>query len=208
MTQHVVTYDGAMTRWEPGARERLAAAALELFVEQGFAATTVPQITERAGLTTRTFFRHFADKREVLFGAEDHLPEVVDAQLMRAPAGMDPMALIEMGLREVANVQFDGLHEYLRTRRSIVRSDSGLRERELRKSLILAEAATAGFRRRGEDELTAALAAHISVTAFDIAIDRWLDDDDPRPLPDIVSETLTRLRSIVGHPERPAGPGG
>ena len=186
-----------MTRWEPGARERLAAAALELFVEQGFAATTVPQITERAGLTTRTFFRHFTDKREVLFGAEDHLPAVVDAQMAQAPVGMDPMQLIEIGLREVANEQFDGLHDYLRTRRAIVRSDSGLRERELRKSLILAEAATKGFRDRGEDELTATLAAHISVTAFDIAIDRWLDQDDPLPLPDIISETLATLRSIT-----------
>lgn len=186
-----------MTRWEPGARERLAAAALELFVEQGFAATTVPQITERAGLTTRTFFRHFSDKREVLFGAEDDLPAVVDAQMRQAPAGTDPMQLIEIGLREVANDRFDGLHGYLRTRRSIVRSDSGLRERELRKSLILAEAASAGFHRRGLDELTATLAAHISVTAFDIAIDRWLDQDNPPALADIVTETLAALRAIT-----------
>lgn len=186
-----------MTRWEPGARDRLASAAFELFVEQGFAATTVPQITERAGLTTRTFFRHFSDKREVLFGAEDHLPAVVDAQMARAPAGTDPMRLIEIGLREVANDQFVGLHDYLRTRRAIVRSDSGLQERELRKSSILAEAAINGFRARGENELTATLAAHISVTAFDIAIDRWLDQDDPLALADIVSETLTALRSIT-----------
>lgn len=158
----------------------------------------MPQITERAGLTSRTFFRHFADKREVLFGAEDDLPAVVDAQMARAPAGMDPMQLIEIGLREVANDRFDGLHGYLRTRRSIVRTDSGLRERELRKSLILAEATIAGFRNRGEDDLTATLAAHISVTAFDIAIDRWLDQDDPPPLPDIVSETLSALRVITG----------
>ncbi len=189
-----------MTRWKPGARERLAAAAFELFVEQGFAATTVPQITERAGLTTRTFFRHFADKREVLFAAEDELPAVVDAQMAHAPEGMDPLQLIEIGLREVANDRFDGLHDYLRTRRAIVRSDSGLRERELRKSLILAEAATTGFRNRGEDDLTATLAAHISVTAFNIAIDRWLDQDDPLPLPDIVSETLMRLRAITSDP--------
>lgn len=189
-----------MTRWKPGARERLAAAAFELFVEQGFAATTVPQITERAGLTTRTFFRHFADKREVLFAAEDELPAVVDAQMAHAPEGMDPLQLIEIGLREVANDRFDGLHDYLRTRRAIVRSDSGLRERELRKSLILAEAATTGFRNRGEDDFTATLAAHISVTAFNIAIDRWLDQDDPLPLPDIVSETLMRLRAITSDP--------
>lgn len=187
-----------MTRWEPGARERLAAAAFELFVEQGFAATTVPQITERAGLTTRTFFRHFTDKREVLFAAEDELPAVVDAQLARAPEGMNPLQLIELGLREVANDRFDGLHDYLRTRRAIVRSDGGLRERELRKSLILADAATKGFRNRGEDELTATLAAHVSITAFTIAIDRWLDQDDPPPLPDLVSETLMALRAITG----------
>ncbi len=186
-----------MTRWEPGARERLATAALELFVEQGFAATTIPQITDRAGLTTRTFFRHFTDKREVLFGAEDDLPAVVDAQMQQAPAGMNPIQMIEIGLRQVANDRFDGLHEYLRTRRSIIRSDSGLRERELRKSLVLADAASAGFRSRGLDDLTATLSAHISVTAFDIAIDRWLDQDEPPALADIVTETLAALRAIT-----------
>ena len=71
MTRRVITYTGAVSRWRPDARERLEHAALELFAEQGFAATTVPEITARAGLTTRTFFRYFADKREVLFGGAE-----------------------------------------------------------------------------------------------------------------------------------------
>jgi len=103
MTRHVVTYDLRMSRWRPGAQQRLAAAALELFTEQGFANTTVPQITARAGLTTRTFFRHFADKREVLFEAGGDMPALIRAQMAAAPPGLDPMTLIEAGLREVAS---------------------------------------------------------------------------------------------------------
>jgi AcrR family transcriptional regulator len=71
MTSNVITYHAGMGRWKPGARERLRKAALDLYSEQGFAVTTVPQITERAGLTTRTFYRHFADKRDVLFPHPD-----------------------------------------------------------------------------------------------------------------------------------------
>ena len=78
MTRNVNRYSRVMGRWQPGARDRLEAAALELFLEQGFAATTVPQITARAGLTTRTFFRHFADKREVLFAREAEMPALAE----------------------------------------------------------------------------------------------------------------------------------
>lgn len=89
-----------MSRWQPGARERLERAALELFVEQGFAATTVPGITARAGLTTRTFFRHYADKREVLFAGDD-APALAARLIAEAPAAMDPMTLITEGLRAI-----------------------------------------------------------------------------------------------------------
>ena len=186
-----------MSRWRPDARERLATAALELFTEQGFAHTTVPQITERAGLTTRTFFRHFSDKREVLFDAEGDMPALVDSQMAAAPAGLDPMALIESGLREVAHHRFEGLHDYLRTRRAVIRSDDGLRERELRKSDVLAQAIIRGFRGRGLQPLDAAVAAQIAVATLYLAIDQWLDQEHPDPLASHVSTTLNTLRSIT-----------
>src|ERR1700712_4583059 len=132
-----------MTRWAPDARGRLGQAAVELFTEQGFAATTVPQIAERAGLTTRTFFRHFADKREVLF-AGDEIPETA-AELMRdAPAGLDPLALARDRLRIVAATTFEGRRSEVRQVRAIIVSDGALRERDLRKRAALATAVRRG----------------------------------------------------------------
>src|SRR3954465_623195 len=111
-----------MARWQPDARERLQQAALELFAGQGFAATTVPAITARAGLTTRTFFRHFADKREVLFA--DEAISAFAAQLMAAaPTAADPLTTLLEGLRTVAEAQFEGRKAALRQRRAIVESD-------------------------------------------------------------------------------------
>lgn len=96
ITRRVVKYNNDISRitiwsrWQPNARERLERAAVELFLEQGFAETTVPQITARAGLTTRTFFRHFADKREVLFAVEEEIPGLVARLVAEAPASFWP----------------------------------------------------------------------------------------------------------------------
>src|ERR1700760_3572428 len=105
MTWHVIIYTADVSRWRPGARERLERAAIELFAAQGFAATTVPQITARAGLTTRTFFRHFADKREVIFGGEE-IPAMATRLIAEAPPSLDPAAVIIEGLRTVAETRF------------------------------------------------------------------------------------------------------
>lgn len=189
-----------MGRWPPGARDRLERAALELFTEQGFAEITVPQITARAGLTTRTFFRHFADKREVLFAVEEELPALVARLAADAPASLSPMMVIARGLDTVAATRFEGRHEDLRTRRDVIQADEGLRERELRKLSILSEAIQRAFRNRGVDELTAILAAQLAVTVFTVALDRWLDQDGEQPLPEIVHDTLRALRSVTASP--------
>jgi AcrR family transcriptional regulator len=197
MTCRVVNYTRRMSRWEPGSAERLQAAALELFVEHGFAAVTVPEITARAGLTTRTFFRHFADKREVLFAGEDELPAVVTRVFAEAPAGLAPMEVIVKGLTEVVVPRFAGLRDYLRVRKGVVQSDEGLRERELRKLAVVAEAGAAWFRGRGLDDVEAALAAQLAVAVFHTAVTRWLDDPDERPLAGIVAETAATLAGLV-----------
>jgi AcrR family transcriptional regulator len=157
----------------------------------------VPQITARAGLTTRTFFRHFADKREVLFAGEEELPGRISALVAAAPPELTPMALIAYGLRAMAVAVFEGQRDQLRTRRAVVRSDDGLRERELRKQSVIAEVAAEGFRDRGLDDPTAVLAARIAVTAFSVAVDRWLSTDDDRALVSFVDETLGTLQSIT-----------
>jgi AcrR family transcriptional regulator len=186
-----------VSRWEPNARERLERAALDLFVEVGFAEATVPQITARAGLTTRTFFRHFADKREVLFAAEQELPALVARLMSEAPASLTPMMLVERGLRTVAATRFEGNLDYLRTRRAVVQADEGLRERELRKFSVLADAIRREFRNRGADELTATLTAQVAVTVLGVSVDRWLDQGGEQPLTELVHDTLGALRSVI-----------
>ncbi len=199
-TRRVVKYNGNVSRWQPNARERLERAALELFIEQGFAETTVPQITARAGLTTRSFFRHFADKREVLFAGEEELPAVVARLVADAPASFGPMMLIAYGLETVAATRFEGQLEYLRTRRAVVQTDEGLRERELRKLSTLSEAISRGFRDRGFDELASILAAQLAVAVFSVTISRWLDQDGEQPLSELVHDTLRALRSVTADP--------
>ena len=186
-----------MSRWQPDAGSRLERAALELFVEQGFAETTVPQITERAGLTTRTFFRHFPDKREVLFAFDTQLPEIVERLMAEAPADLGPMGVIRSALETVATVNLVDQREHLDLHRSIVQSDDGLRERELRKHSILAEATRLGFLARGTDELTALLGAHVATTAFNVSIDRWLDADGARTLESVLHEVLDGLEGLL-----------
>ncbi|GAA0360979.1 TetR/AcrR family transcriptional regulator [Actinoallomurus spadix] len=185
-----------MSRWRPDARERLQRAALELFVEQGFAATTVPEITARAGLTTRTFFRHFADKREVLF-AEDEFPQLAARLLADAPGSMDPITVLVEGLRAVTETRFDGRRAEIRQLRAIVRSDDGLRERDLRKRAAMREAIKEGFERRGLAPLTAAVLADTGVTVLAVALDEWLDRDDECSLFEIALEALEALRAAL-----------
>ena len=197
-----------MARWQPGARERLERAALELFRERGFAATTVPEIAARAGLTTRTFFRHFADKREVLFAGEAELPAFAERLIAEAPASLGPMAVIARGLAAVAETAFDGRLEPVRLRRAVIDADAGLHERELRKLAALSDATRRGFLARGADALTAALAAELAVAAFRVSVARWLDQserDGERRLSDVVAETLDALGSVVAGTPAPPG---
>ena len=185
-----------MSRWRPDARERLERAALELFAEQGFAATTVPEITARAGLTTRTFFRHFADKREVLFGGPE-VPALAGGMIADAPASLDPVTLIFGGLQTVAETRFEGRREDLRERRAIIRSDDGLRERDRRKRGELSEAIRTGLAGRGVPATTAALLGEITVTLLYVALDQWLDTDDDRTLFEVIFSTLGVLQATM-----------
>jgi AcrR family transcriptional regulator len=186
-----------VSRWRPDARERLQQAALELFAEQGFAATTVPEITARAGLTTRTFFRHFADKREVLFADDTQIPALVAKMFAEAPPSTEPLTLIVEGLRTVAETRFEPRRPALLERRELVRSDAGLQERELRKRAALSEAIRQGFRARGVEAARAALLAETCVTLINVSMTEWLDGDDDRKLYDIILETLAALRASL-----------
>lgn len=193
-----------MSRWQPDARERLEQAALDLFVEQGFAETTVPQITARAGLTTRTFFRHFADKQEVLFAGEESMPAQVAQLVAEAPRSLGPMRLVTERLGDAAAGVFEGRSiEALQRRRAAIDADHALQERELRKFALLTEALDQGFRDRGADDLTARLTAEIAVTAFRIGAARWIAQGGTTDLADTIDRTLQAMHHLMNAPAEP-----
>ncbi len=185
-----------MTRWRPDARERLERAALELFLERGFAATTVPEICARAGLAPRTFFRYFADKREVIF-AGDEIPAYAAELMAAAPASQDPMTLIVEGLRTVADTRFQGRREQMRQWRAVVNSDEALRERDASKRSALAAVIRQGLLHRDVAPTTAAVLAETTVTLLHVALDDWLSRDDDQPLFEIILTTLDQLRKTL-----------
>jgi AcrR family transcriptional regulator len=182
-----------MARWQPDARERLERAAFELFVEQSFAATTVPQIAARAGLSTRTFFRHFADKRDALFADEHAVPAQAARIIAEAPASLSPLQIVTGGFDAVAEAQFSREKSYYIARHQIIQSDSGLGERQLRTQAALVEALRSGFVQRGSDPVDALLAAHITATVFGVAIGRWLAAETTEPLAALLRDTFDRM---------------
>ncbi len=171
-----------MPRWEPDAPERLERAALELFAEHGFEQTTVPEIAERAGLTTRSFFRHFADKREVLFRGMDEVPDRVAGLLRDAPHSLSVIEMLTWGIETMATTFFEGHRQELQARRAIVETDPGLQERDLRKQSDMAEAIARALEKDGLDQLSAAVAGKLAITISSTAIARWLDAADDRSL--------------------------
>lgn len=183
-----------MARWQPDARGRLERAAFELFVEQGFATTTVPQIAERAGLSTRTFFRHFADKRDALFAEEHAVPEQAAGIIAEAPVSLGPLQVVADGFDAVASAQFSREKSYYIERHRIIQSDDGLRERQLRAQDALVEALRTGFEKRGSDPIDAVLAAHLTATVFSVSIGRWLGSPSDEPLAALLRDTFDRMR--------------
>src|SRR5271163_4662482 len=119
-----------MSRWRPDARGRLERAAMELYRERGFEQATVAEIAERAGLTERTFFRYFADKREVLFWRSDDLKAGMADAVFRAPKSARALDAVALGL-EAASAVFEGRRDYSRKRQAVITAHALLREREL-----------------------------------------------------------------------------
>ena len=169
----LITYDVAMARWEPNARERLERAALALFAENGFDATTVAEIADRAGLTKSTFFRHFADKREVLFGGQDMLAQPFSDAIRSAPPSATTADCLAAALEPPQVAFTPERHDLALQRRAVIAANSELQERELLKRARLGPAMAEALRARGADEVTARLAAEVGVLAFSTAFARW-----------------------------------
>jgi AcrR family transcriptional regulator len=185
-----------MGRWEPNARGRLAQAAFALYRERGFEQTTVAEIAERAGLTERTFFRHFADKREVLFAGAAALQELLVSTVAKAPPSLAPIDAAIDGLAAAgAFIQEGG--ELAQQRQAIIAASAELRERELIKLASLAAALAKALRGRGVEDPAASLTAEAGIAIFKIAFERWVRETKRQDLPQLIRESLAELQAVT-----------
>ncbi len=171
-------------------------AAITLFAEQGYQATTVAEIAERAGLTQRTFFRYFSDKREVLFSGSEELGRRWLEAVGAAPPEATPLAAVTAGFDPVAEMFLERF-EFARIRTGIIDTNPELRERELIKLQNLAASIKAALVDRGVSANAAILAAQAGVTVFHVAFVRWVGQDDPSTFRRLMDESLEELRSVT-----------
>ena len=169
---------------------------MELYVERGFEQTTVAEIAQRAGLTARTFFRYFADKREVLFAGSASLQESLVSALDAAPDSASPMAAVSAAL-DAAAVVLGQHREFSRQRHSVITANAELRERELIKMASLSEALADGLQRRGVADPDAKLAAEAGVAVLRLAFERWVSEPGRRGLSKIMRESFDQLKALT-----------
>jgi AcrR family transcriptional regulator len=185
-----------MSRWEPNARGRLEQAALELYSERGFEETTVAEIAKRAGLTERTFFRHFADKREVLFWGSGALQELFVNGVAHAPDSLAPIDAVAAAI-EAADAPFSERREFSRQRQSVIAANTELQERELIKLASLSVALADTLRRRGVKDPGASLAAEAGIAVFKIAFGRWVQETNQQDFRQLVRDSFDELKAVT-----------
>src|ERR1700740_314781 len=186
-----------MVRWEPGTKERLQAAALELFAARGFEQTTATEIAQSVGLTERTFFRHFSDKREVLFYGQRQFLQAFADGVDAAPPAASPLEVIASALRAAASFFPDERRPYSRMRQSVIDQNPALQEREQHKLAGLAAAVGAALRARGIGEPAATLAAQSGATVFGISFAQWIREGETRSLDEIASGVFHELLHLT-----------
>jgi len=196
MSRGVIDYDRRMARWEPDARGRLEQAALDLYDERGYDDTTVADIAERAGLTKRTYFRYFADKREVLFGGSQQLEELLVGAVQAAPPSAAPFDAVVAAL-EATGPMFEARRPRAIRRQGIIAANPELQERELIKLASLARAIAGALRGRDVPDAAATLAAETGVTVFKVAFERWVDPANDASFTQVTHAALADLRAVT-----------
>lgn len=185
-----------MGRWEPDAQGRLALAALELYAERGYDRTSVADIAARAGVTERTFFRYFSDKREVLFDRTNAMGAAAVAAIADSGPGLSPLQRVEAGMAAAGGF-LEERRPWARARAQVIAATPSLQERELLKLSTLADDCATAMREKGVPEPTATLAAEAGVAAFKVAFAGWIADDDPQTIAERVHAHLRELRELA-----------
>ncbi|MFD4481305.1 TetR/AcrR family transcriptional regulator [Streptomyces sp. NPDC058471] len=184
-----------MARWQPDAPGRLAAAALDLFEEQGYEKTTVIEIAEHAGLTKSTFFRYFPDKREVLFGGGTVAGLLVEG-IASAPPESGPLDAVAEALDALGRTFFTAdRREFSGRRQAVLNANTELREREALKRIKLTASMIEALNRRGVPTLTARVAAQLGALAWEIAYDQWIGTDNSEGFGPLARQALADVRA-------------
>jgi len=186
-----------MVRWEPGARGRLTQAALDLYAEKGFEQTTVDDIAERAGVTQRTFFRHFADKREVLFDGSSALLDALRRTIAELPDVSSPAAAAEEAFAQAAAELDERPEGFVRRRAAVIAATPALQERELLKLTTMTATVRDALVERGVPALAAELAGELGTTAFRVGFARWAERDGTGSVVPLVRESFAALRGLA-----------
>jgi AcrR family transcriptional regulator len=186
-----------MGRWQPDSAGRLYEAALALFAEQGFEETTAAEIAARAGLTERTFFRHYGDKREVLFSGSAILGEHIVSAVRTSPAADSALDAVARGLAAAARLLDEIGQDRARQRYAVIAANPELKERELAKIANYADGVADALRARGVSQTHATIAAEAGMTVFRVAYERWADEPDDRDLTTITHEAIAELRALA-----------
>ena len=184
-----------MGRWQPDARGRMIRAAMELFAERGFEQTTAGDIAESAGVTERTFFRHFADKREVLFDGSAIMKRTAYDAILATPGELPPLDAALAGMVAAGGL-LEGRRDHAVRRAGIIAANPGLQERELLKLAAMVDATVEALRGRGVTEPAASLAAHSAVGVFHVAFARWVSENEPPDFAACVAEAAAELRAL------------
>ena len=172
-------------------------AAIDLFAEQGYDSTTVAQIAERAGLTKTTFFRHFPDKREVLFAGQEQHSRLFADGIAAAPDSATPLEAVVAALDTVTASFTSEQRDFGPRLRAVIDANSELRERAVFKHASLVTAMTEALRKRGVPDPAAGLAADLGIRAFDRAWDRWTEPSSQQTFTELAREELRALRAAA-----------
>jgi len=192
-----------MPRWDPRAKDRLRDAALELYLEHGYENVTVAQITERAGLTRRTFSRYFTDKRDVLFAGSEQLPVALADAVLHADDALPPFGALLAALMDVGELLV-GRVPHAAQRRAVIKASPELQERERTKFAAVTGALAGALQQRGAAESGARLLGHVGAAIFQAAFERWTDQPGQADFPACVREAAAELASSLGAADIPA----
>jgi AcrR family transcriptional regulator len=184
-----------MSRWEPNAPERLQRAAFELYTQRGYDQTTVAEIAARAGLTERTFFRHFADKREVLFWGGHRFNDTIAGAAEAAPTSAAAFEAVIVGIQAAGSVYPP--RDVVRARQELILANPELLERELIKLASLSSSLREALARRGVPAAAAEIAAETGTAILRVAVTRWIADHAEGSWENHVGQAAEELRLLA-----------